>query len=244
MQSAPTLIEARRAMRHLLDPNNPADARADYYAFEHPEFKTTLVTHHPGRARAVGYVCLSRTGLDLFRPLVTMRLPYGEMEVGTDLIYNAIPVGSSVLMSVSAENISLIRALFTIEAEQETAFFALDRRRYQPILNVLVTSEVSANNMPRYMIRRSGETVASASLNWQSPHFGEINVQTSPQHRRQGWGRSVVSAVTTYLVESGRDPIYVASTDNEASFELAQSVGFVDTLHREYFVEATLNPHP
>ena len=49
---------------------------AAYYALHHPDDKTTLVVPPTAEGqRANGYVALSRTGIDLFRPLVTMRLP-------------------------------------------------------------------------------------------------------------------------------------------------------------------------
>ena len=68
--------DKRRAIRHLLREDDPADAMAAYYALYHPDDKTTLVVPPTTEGqRANGYVALSRTGIDLFRPLVTMRLP-------------------------------------------------------------------------------------------------------------------------------------------------------------------------
>ncbi len=82
--------------------------------------------------------------------------------------------------------------------------------------------------------------MASASLNWQSPYFAEIAVSTRPQYRRQGWGRSVVAALSGHLMEAGRVPLYVVSEENTASANLAESVGFTDTGVREQFLQASL----
>lgn len=239
-----SLADRRRAIRHLLDSQKSADARATYYAFHHPDKRTSLITHLPNTARATGYICLSRTGLDLFRPLMTMRLPTGDMLATLDLIYSALPVGASVLMSASMHDMPMIRATFDIERESVTHVLALDRGRYEPIINVLVTSEGERNGLPRMVIRRDGETVASANVNWRSEKFAEINVTTSPKHRRQGWGRSVVAGLCGRLLESGVRPIYVVSAENRASIKLAESVGFIDTGARSVFLEATLKPRP
>ena len=69
------LPDKRRAIRSLLDERNPADAQAIYYAYNHPDEKTQLITYPPEASVAKGYVCIARTGIDLFRPLLTMRLP-------------------------------------------------------------------------------------------------------------------------------------------------------------------------
>ena len=117
-------------------------------------------------------------------------------------------------------------------------------REFEPIVNVLVTRGVGAGGLARYTIRsaQSGqeEVMADATLNWQSPRYGEIAVNTRPQHRRQGWGRSVVAALSQHLLDSGRTPLYVVSEENAASIQLAESVGFRDTGARELFLQASL----
>lgn len=237
-----SLTERRRAMRHLLDPQRPADARAAYYAFDHPDFKTTIVTHLPETARAIGYACLSRTGFDLFRPLLTMRLPLADLNASQELIYRALPVGASVLIDAPTDYEPLLQALFEVASLQTYIVLAFDRGRHRPIINVLVTRENTPNNTPRYVIRRDGEIGASATVTWQSQRFAEISVSTNPNFRRQGWGRSVVSSLCNYLVDSGKRPIYVVSAENQPSIDLAKSVGFIDTGQRTIFLDATLKP--
>ena len=161
-----------------------------------------------------------------------------------DLIYAALPVGASVLMSVGTRDLPIIRAVFQIEREQTTNVMALDRGRFEPIANVLATSERGPNGSPRAVIRHDGETVASASINWRSGRFAEISVTTVPHQRRKGWGRSVVARLSEQLLQEGIRPIYVVSAENQASINLAQSVGFVDTGARLAFLEATLKRRP
>ncbi|MGB1250332.1 MAG: GNAT family N-acetyltransferase [Candidatus Promineifilaceae bacterium] len=238
------LTDRRRAIRHLLDPQKSADARASYYALHHPENRTTLIPYPPEGARATGYICLSRTGLDLFRPLMTMRLPQGDMLGSLELIHTALPVGASVLMSANKRDLPIVRATFQIEREQMTHVLALDRGRFEPIVNVLTTIAKGANGLPRVVVRKNGETLASASVNWRSAAYAEINVTTSSQQRRRGLGRSVVAGLCEQLLQKGIRPIYVVSAENHASIKLAESVGFIDTGARLAFLEATLLRRP
>lgn len=243
----------RRAIRHLLKERDAADAMAAYYALHHPDEKTHLIIGPDGveanpAAHADGYVALSRTGMDLFRPLVTMRLPIdrdpGAAEAAAELLERAFAPSQPVILNIPSRYRPLIDALFEIQSEESLRLYALDPARYEPIVNVLVMRSSSPSGLPRFSIRSNQggeeEVVAGASLNWQSPHFAEIAVSTRPQYRRQGWGRSVVSALSGYLIESGRTPLYVVSEENAASASLAESVGFTDTGTREYLLQASL----
>jgi hypothetical protein len=247
------LIAARRAIRHLLRERDAADAMAAYYAFYHSDDKTALVLSPEGAEddpadHADGYVALSRTGIDLFRPLVTMRLPTDRdvmaIQAAADLLDRALAPGQPVILNVPERYRPLVEALFDIQSEEQLRLYALAPARYEPIVNVLVTRSTGPGNLPRFTIRSSQsgeeEVVADASLNWQSPYFGEIAVNTRPQFRRQGWGRSVVSALSGHLIESDRIPLYVVSEENMASSQLAESVGFTDTGTRDLLLQATL----
>lgn len=235
-----TLDKNRRAIRHLLDDRDPADAAAVYYAFHHPNDKTRLIIYPAGESRARGYVCLTRTGRDLFRPVVTMRLPESGVAVGydvseaADIIFEAIPAGASVILITPPAYQSLISALFDLDKEQRLKIFVLDRGRFRPIVNVFVTRSENGGDYPRYVIKQTadgrtgmGEVIAAAGLNWRSDQFAEIYVNTRASHRRQGFGQSVVAACVQSVLDSGRRPIYVVATDNSSSIQLAESVGFV-----------------
>lgn len=244
------LQNKRQAIRHLLREREPADAMAAYYALHHPEDKTTLVVP-PASGESIrpgGYVALSRTGIDLFRPLVTMRLPTDHdadaTEQAADLLRLALGSGQPVILSFPQRYGPLIHALFDVQSEERLRLYVLDPQRFEPIVNVLVTQSTGPGGLPRFTIRSSQtgeeEVVASASLNWQSPNFAEIAVNTRPQYRRQGWGRSVVAAMSQRLLETGRTPLYAVSEDNSPSIQLAESVGFVDTGVREFMLQAAL----
>lgn len=242
------LADQRRAIRLLLRERDPADAMAAYYAFHHPDDKTRIIVSPTGAERADGYVALSRTGIDLFRPLATMRLPVDrtvqEYEASAALIERAFMPGMPAILSVPQRYMPLIRALFDVQSEDALRLYSLDASRFEPVINVLVTRSTGANGLPRFAIRSQQEgeeeIVAAASLNWQSPTFAEIAVQTRPQSRRQGWGRSVVAAMVQHLLDTGRTPLYVVAEDNQASIQLAEAVGFADTGAREYLVQGAL----
>ncbi len=237
-----SLPQQRAAISSLLDQQSSADARAVYYALYHPDNRTNLTIYPSDSPKASGYVCQSRTGLDLFRPFVTMRLPLSDMQASSDLIDSALPAGAQVILSAPTAYLPLISALFDIYAQSETHLFVLDKRRHEPVVNVLVTSDRGANNLPRFAIKKDGVTAASASINWQSPTFAEIGVETNPQFRRQGYAKSVIAALNQYLLENGKTSIYVVSAENRASIELATACGFIDSGHRSQFIEAQLRP--
>lgn len=243
------LVGARRAIRHLLNEQDPADAMAAYYAFYHPDEKTNIVITPEKAARAEGYVTLSRTGMDLFRPLATMRLPVDQGPQGYGaslaLLRRAMGPGLPVILSIPQRYLPLIRAVFDIQAEETLRLYMLDPQRFEPVINVMVVQSTGANGLPNYLIqsRQSGEleTVAMASLNWLSPSFGEIAVMTRPEFRRQGWGQSVVSSMVQYLLANGRTPLYAVNETNQASIQLAGSVGFKDSGVRETMLQAAMS---
>lgn len=240
-----TVAEARRAIRPLLNFHSPADAAAVYYAFYHPEGRTAL-TIYPENGRPRGYLAQSRTGIDLFRPFVTLRLP-AETAVATALIYEALNPGTAVFLQAPRTYRPLLTALFQVQTETTLRLFALEPRRFEPVVNVLVARSQGPNGLPRFLIRSNAaadEVVASAHLNWQSPDFAEIAVHTAAGRRRQGWGQSVVAAMVQHLRQNGRTPLYSAAADNDASIQLARSVGFVDTGADKILLQGKLRARP
>lgn len=242
------LAANRRAIRHLLDARNPADAAADYYAFYHSDAQTRLLPYPADADRAQGFVTLSRTGLDLFRPLLTMRLPIQDMAASTNVIYQALAPGTAVILLSPAAYLPLLQALFEIHGEEHLDVLVLDRARFEPIINVLVTSSTGPKGLPRFVIRNNGsreqEVVASSGINWQTPHFAEISVNTSPGQQRQGWGKSVAAAMVHYLLENGRTPLYAVAQQNAASQQLARSIGFTSSGVNKVILQAVLKPRP
>ncbi len=231
-----------QAIRHLLNEHSPLDGIADYFAFHHPEERTQIVVHPGNGQLAMGYVALSRTGIDLFRPFITLRLPPNDMDGGVELIYKAIVPETAVILNILPSDAPLLHALFHVQAEENINVLILDKGQFEPIINVLVTETASNNQYPRFIIRSQGEIAASAGINWQTDHFAEISVNTNSRHRRQGFGRSVVAAVVNYVLENGRLPLYAVTEHNHASFQLAQSVGFADKGFRHVLLQGTLKP--
>ena len=253
-----SLAEKRRQIRTLLYERSPADAQAAYYAFHHPDDKTQLFTLVDNDGLTEGYLCLSRTGMDLFRPLLTLRLPFSPTDAGLNpesaasLFYSAIPEGANAIISEPEKYYPIFSALFEIQSEQRLRIMVLDQERYEPIINILVTQTETYNGLPRFLIRSmagpgdsgSADIAASAGLNWRSPYFAEIYVHTKPEFRRRGFGRSAVAALVQNTLDSGRIPLYAVSADNDASIHLAESVGFVDTGAMDILLEGTLKPRP
>jgi ribosomal protein S18 acetylase RimI-like enzyme len=241
-----SLAAARSAIRPLLDQTAAADATAAYYAFHHPESRIQLFPYPEGATRAHGYLALARTGIDLFRPLLTLRLP-AEPQEAAEMIYAKLAPESPLFIQAPAAFGPLLSALFDIQREQQLLLFRLDPARFEPQVNVLVTRNDTPDGLPRFIVRPTaggvrGDVAASATLNWQSPRFADIAVYTNPQERGRGWGRTVVAALAHHLLQTGRTPLYHVEPSNEASLQLARRLGFVNTLSDQLWLEATLRP--
>ena len=239
------LKDRRRAIRPLLGEIRPADALANYYAFYHPDQRTSLVVHPPEAQIAQGYIALSRTGMDLFRPLLTMRLPHHDHQASSELVQNSLPEGAPAIVYAPEDHGPLLRAFFDIQSEERLRVLVLDHGHFQPVVNVLVTQEKSPNGLPRFVIRSrqdDNRLAASAGINWQTPTFAEISVFTEADHRRQGWGRSVVAALCQHILQDGRTPLYTVGENNRPSVQLAESTGFVDLGIRRLLLQAARRP--
>lgn len=246
------LSEQRQRLRYLLNEKSPADALEAYYAIHHPDARTSLVTWPADAQRAAGFVAVSRTGIDLFRPLVTMRLPRSsplelDLEAGVELLHAALQPEAPVLVHTSSQNMPLIRTLFHIDRKQSLRLLQFDQRQFEPVINIYVTRADTPDGEPRFIIRNppgdpGGTILASAGVNWVSPLFADVAVRTQPVARRQGYGRSVLSSLVQYLSHKGKSPIYFVDDENKASQALAEAVGFRDTLARSVFFEGHLLP--
>lgn len=237
-----TLADLRHSIRPLLNERDPADALAAYYAFYHADARTHLVVQQTDFNRSTGYIATSGTGMDLFRPLVTMRLPLDDLDGAHKLLTRALPEGSSVIFYAPTSYGPLLKALFDLETDEQHRLLVLDQKQFEPIINVLVTQSASPDGLPRFVIRSQkdpGQIVAAAGLNWQTSYFAEISVHTVHDERRRGWGRSVVAAMIHHLLQTGRTPLYVCSEHNQASLQLAENLGFRDSGQRLIFTHAT-----
>lgn len=231
--------EQRRAIRPLLSPTDPADALTSYYALWHDPRRTSLILHRDTGGSVDGFIAMCQTGVDLFRPLVTLRAP--DEQVARDLFGAALAPHRPYQVIVPVTLASAVRSRFQTSRTAMLHIYRLDPSSFQPVINVLVQRVTSADGAPRFQIESQGQVVAMAGTNWRSPTFAEIFVYVHPKGRGRGWGKSVVSACTAALTEEGLRPLYTVEEANEASIQIAKGLGYVDTGSRQFTAEGSLN---
>ncbi|MCA9980084.1 MAG: GNAT family N-acetyltransferase [Anaerolineales bacterium] len=239
-------LEARRrAIQPLLDRRHPADAMAVYYAFFHDANKTQILTWPPmPHNTAEGFITISRTGIDLFRPFMTMRLPLSDLEASAELLQMALPVGAEAFMSVPLSYEPLIRAFCDVLSEERLHLYQLTQMP-EPEVNVLVT-RADLDGLPRFVVKQVREgrriTAASANLNWLTTTYAEIAVNTRSEYRQKGYGRAVVRALAAHLRKHGRVPLYAVNPQNTPSVNLARGLGFTLVSDEEVMLEVRRRP--
>jgi len=232
------LKEKRQALRPLLSPHDPADALASYYALWHDPRRTRLALSHDTQGRADGFAAVCQTGADLFRPVVTLRAP----DAGTAgrLLREVLTPDRPYYVIVPVILASAVREHLEIENPRLLQIYRVEPARFQRIVNVLVQQVRSADGAPRFQIESQGEVVAISGTNWRSPTFAEIFVRVQPSGRHRGWGRSVVAACTSALLEERLRPLYLVEEGNGESKRLAEDLGYLDSGLREFAAEARL----
>lgn len=241
LKSLQDLNDKRRLIRVLLSPTDPADALASYYALWHDP-RRTLLTLHSANAAPDGFVTVSQTGADLFRPLVTLRAPDGT--VAGELVRAALAPDRPYLVISPIALASAIREHLEVSQASINRIFRLDPSRFQPIVNVLVQPATGADGAFRFQIESQGQLVAMSGTNWRSPIFAEVFVYVHPAGRGRGWGKSVVSACTAQLLAEHLRPLYMVQEGNQASLSIAEALGYVDTGACEFTAQVRLLPRP
>ncbi len=238
MATPASLDQMRSAVRLLLDERSTADALAAYYALYHPADRTELFVYPAeGAARPPrGFLVRARTGMDLFRPLVTARLR--DDETARALLGRGLVAGRPVYLTVPESEARWANKYLQVTEAELHRIYRYAPEKYQPEINVLVLTSTGADGLPRCEIRSGDRAGAVAGINWQSPRFAEVYVYTDPAVRGRGWGKSVVRALVGLILKSGRTPLYVVAESNGYSIRLAEAVGFVDTGQREYVGQA------
>ena len=222
-----SLAAQRARIAPLLTPE-PSDALSSYFALEHDAQRTRLCVRTDPNGRALAFVAICQTGLDLFRPLVVMR---GRDEPALrEVLRTALTPGRSYLFSALPSDRPALTALCDLESEQVNAIYTLRAADFQPVINVLVQTSRTPDGMVRAVVRaRDGALVAEAGTSWISSRYAEVFVRVVEAARGRGLGKSVVSAVCAQLLESGRTPLYIVSPDNQPSVGLAVRLGFRET---------------
>lgn len=238
VQELDNLNEQRRAIRPMLSPTKVGDALASYYALWHDPRRTQLTLHHDAEERVTGFVVVSQTGADLFRPLVTLRAP-DEHTVG-QLLQAALQPNRPYQVIAPVTLASAVRERMEITRSNLSHIYRLDPSRFEPIINVLVHQVASADGSPRFQIESQGRMAAMAGTNWRSPAFAEVFVYVHPSGRGRGWGKSVVSACTAALLGERLRPLYMVEEGNQASIQIAEGLGYVDSGLMESVAEGRL----
>lgn len=245
MSSRTELERVRPRLRSLLDPQSPADALASYYALYHSPDRSELFIQPEdaaqGSAPATGFLVRARTGLDLFRPLVTFRAET-ESDLAA-LVARGMQPGWPVYLTVPESLATWANKHLAVTEAELHRVYRLNPQRYEPILNALAVTSTGADGLPRVEIRAGDRPGTIAGVNWQSPEFAEVYVYTLPAVRGRGWGKAVVASLVGLIQQAGRTPLYVVAESNEYSIRLAEAVGFDDTGHREYVGQA-VRPMP
>jgi ribosomal protein S18 acetylase RimI-like enzyme len=236
MDSVPPALQRERAAIRPLLTKSPADALASYYALHHPPEKSDVfVTPRAAAATGApidGFLVRARTGMDLFRPLVTYRAQNDA--AAADLFAQGLVPGRPVYLTVPDNQAGYANKHLTVADAELHRIYRLNPALHEPIFNVLVVTSTSADGLPRCEIRSGQRAGAVAGINWQSPDYAEVYVYADPAVRGRGWGKSVVSALVGRILQTGRTPLYVVAESNEYSIRLAEAVGFEDLGHREY----------
>jgi predicted GNAT family acetyltransferase len=136
---------------------------------------------------------------------------------------------------------SAVRDHMEVDRSGLSQIYRLDPSRFQPIINVLVQRVTGADGSPRFQIESQGQTAAMAGTNWRSPAFAEVFVYVHPSGRGRGWGKSVVSACTAALLEERLRPLYMVEENNQASVQIAEGLGYVDSGLLEFVAEGRLS---
>ena len=235
-------IHTQRAqVRRLLDDSSPADAPTAYYTLFHDPARSSLTVQTDASGQAVGFAGVFQTGIDLFRPLVT--LCCFDAGCAADLFHQALTLGRPYLFFARLDQLPLVTSTLRVDSFRVLHIYRLDLRLFQPVINVLVQHKTSPDGTPRCVIE-SGGLQAIAGINWQSPGFAELYVYTDADARQRGWGISVISALTQEVVKSGRIPLYLVEADNGPSRTLAEKLGYVDSGGQQVFADVVYLGQP
>jgi len=239
------LESLRLKVRPLLHFSAPGDALAVYYAFYHDPGRTELYVHEREDTAQFdngtdGFVAVCQTGQRLFQPTVVLRT--SDADAAVDLLRQALTPGRPYYVITTPDLRDPVTEVVEIEQSEINHVYKLELFRFHPAINVLVVREQGPGGQPRFIIRSQEEIVAEAGINWSSPHFAEVFVRTAPASRRRGWGRAVLTACTTWIVRSARQPLYIAHEQNKPAIALAEAVGYVDSGAREFAGEGICRP--
>ncbi len=222
------------ATRTLVAPlisTKPADALAWYFALEHDAKRTRIVARTGADGRAVAFVAVCQTGIDLFRPMVVVRTEGADdSDALRDALREALAPGRQYLFSSPVTLRPDLEKVAYLYGETTNRIYALNRADFRPVVNILVQTSRSPDGLLRASISaRDGTVAAEAGTTWISSRYAEVYVRVAEGRHNRGLGRSVVSTVTNQILELNRTPVYSAADDNLPSQHVAQALGYHDT---------------
>jgi hypothetical protein len=233
-----TIDEKRRLIGALLSQTDPGDALTSYYALCHDPLRTQLTLHQTSLGRVDGFLTISQTGFDLFRPLVTLRA--ADQAVAAELVHASLADQRPYQIIVPEGLASDLAQDLEFTKPSVNRVFEVKPGNFRPVINVLVQRASRPDGGASFRIESRGQLVAMSGTNWRSPSFAEVFVYVDEANRGRGWGRSVVSACTAALLEARLRPLYMVSEENPASRHIAQALGYTDSGSRELEAECRL----
>jgi RimJ/RimL family protein N-acetyltransferase len=86
-----------------------------------------------------------------------------------------------------------------------------------------------------YTALNGGEPAATAFSAFRNETKLEIGIEASEGFRGKGYAFAVCSALIDYCLEHGLEPVWSCRLENDASYRLAQKLGFVPTVTLPYY---------
>ena len=192
------------------------------------------------QGRVTAFVAVCQTGLDLFRPMVVLRGDDSDalrhtlkqaLQARRQYLFNAIPSSKPDLEAVA-----------DLHGEAVNAIYTLENSAFKPVVNIMVQTSKTPDGQLRAVIKtRDGDNAAEAGTSWISSRYAEMYVKVMEAARNRGLGKSVVSAISTQVLQAGRTPLYIVDPANTASIRLAERLGYRNT--NSFEISGALTPH-
>ena len=207
-----SIDQLRSVIRPMLDDRSTADALAVYYALHHPADRTELFLHpsDPAAGPPRGFLVRARTGMDLFRPLVTARLH--DAETAGTLFERGLIAGRPVYLTLPEDEARWANKYLQMTEVELHRIYRYMPENYQPEINVLVTASTGADGLPHCEIRAADRAgaVAGGQLAVAALRRGLRLHRSGRARPRLGQvGGASTGGVT--ILKSGRLPLYVVA---------------------------------
>ncbi|OGO20239.1 MAG: hypothetical protein A2Z14_15390 [Chloroflexi bacterium RBG_16_48_8] len=236
------LIDAneREQLAPLLNKQSASDALAAYCALLHPMEKVKLYVSYDGGGRPNSFLAMAQTGMDLFRPLA---VPFVASPKNLrDLLDAALSPGHPVLLSLPLEQRDWLDQSLLLSEMEITELLRLDPTSFKPIVNVLVMEVNMPSGLPRFEIRTRSGSYAAAGINWMGDRFSEIYLEADREAQIRGLGLSVISAMSTRLLEENRISLFGLDSTTELEFKDLSDIGYRSTGTRRILAQGIQKP--